>query len=262
MTNMDSELSTNFVYTENTRFRGIPYDLKPFYQQVRFYKCFYKDSSNTSNLKEYTQTNGRIMNYRNVTTFGKSFIFDKLDIAIDNRLNEMFAHSIVYANDERIKLQSYESKEVIGDTNWKSAIFKVNPQEQYYTLSYQLLEPLKLDLFTPSGYYTTITFPNDIVGLFNKPITLGSGELKIFDQFNTLIVTFTQADIVLVGNTFTINNSAFVKTLKNYYITISDGLFKGLGCSEFKITNTTDWTFTIGTGEYDSADYDTTNDYT
>jgi hypothetical protein len=93
------------------------------------------------------------MNYRNVTTFGKSFVFDKLDIAIDNRMNEMFAHSVVYANDERIKLQSYESKEIAGDTNWKSAIFKVNPQEQYYTLSYQLLEPLKLDLFTPSGYY-------------------------------------------------------------------------------------------------------------
>lgn len=262
MTNMDSELSTNFVYTENTRFRGIPYDLKPFYQQVRFYKCFYKDSSNTSNLKEYTQTNGRIMNYRNVTTFGKSFIFDKLDIAIDNRMNEMFAHSVVYANDERIKLQSYESKEVIGDTNFKSAIFKVNPQEQYYTLSYQLLEPLKLDLFTPGGYYTTISFPNDIVGVFNNTVTLGIGTLKIFDNFNALIVTFTQVDIVLVGNTFTIDNSAFVKTLKNYYITISDGLFKGLGCSDFKITNPNDWTFTIGTGDYEPSDYDTTNDYT
>ncbi len=155
MTSKDSELSTEFVYTENTRFRGIPYDLKPFYQQVRFYKCFYKDSANTSNLKEYTQTNGRIMNYRNVTTFGKSFVFDKLDIAIDNRLNEMFAHSVVYANDERIKLQSYESKEVIGDTNFKSAIFKVNPQEQYFTLGYQVYEPLSLVSFTPSGYYSS-----------------------------------------------------------------------------------------------------------
>lgn len=153
MTNMDSELSTNFVYTENTRFRGIPYDIKPFYQQVRFYKCFYKDSSNTSNLKEYTQTNGKIMNYRNVTTFGKSFVFDKLDIAIDNRMNEMFAHSVVYANDERIKLQSYESKEIAGDTNWKTAIFKANPQDEYFTLGYQIYEPISLVSFTPSGFY-------------------------------------------------------------------------------------------------------------
>jgi hypothetical protein len=95
------------------------------------------------------------MNYRNVTTFGKSFVFDKLDIAIDNRMNEMFAHSVVYANDERIKLQSYESKEIAGDTNWKTAIFKANPQDEYFTLDYQIYEPLSLVSFTPSGIYTS-----------------------------------------------------------------------------------------------------------
>lgn len=262
MTNMDSELSTNFVYTENTRFRGIPYDLKPFYQQVRFYKCFYKDSANTSNLKEYTQTSGRIMNYRNITTFIKSFVFDKLDIAIDNRMNEMFAHSIVYANGERVKLQSYESKEIVGDSNWKSAIIKVNPQDEYFTLDGQLLEGFTLDTFTPSGSYTVDLFPNDIIGVFNQVITLGVGTLKIYDQFNTLITTFTEDDIIVDGNLFGIVNSSFVKNLKGYYVLISDGLFKGDGCSDFKVTNPADLTFEIVGGQYDSEDYDTTNDYT
>jgi hypothetical protein len=94
------------------------------------------------------------MNYRNITTFIKSFTFDKLDIAIDNRMNEMFAHSIVYANGERVKLQTYESQEIVGDTNWKSAIIKVNPQEEYFTLDGQLLEPFTLDTFNPTGAYT------------------------------------------------------------------------------------------------------------
>jgi hypothetical protein len=261
MTNMDSELSTNFVYTENTRFRGIPYDLKPFYQQVRFYKCFYKDSANTSNLKEYTQTSGRIMNYRNITTFIKSFVFDKLDIAIDNRMNEMFAHSIVYANDERIKLQSYESEEVVGDTNWKSAKISLNPQDEYFTLGVQVLEDLTLDLI-PSGSYTVDLFPNDIVGTFNQVVALGVGTLKIYDEFNTLIVTFTEEDITLVDNEFTIDNSAFTKTLKSYYIIITEGLFIGLGCSSFKVSNINEFTFEIIGGQYDPEDYDTTNDYT
>jgi hypothetical protein len=261
MTNMDSELSTNFVYTENTRFRGIPYDLKPFYQQVRFYKCFYKDSANTSNLKEYTQTSGRIMNYRNITTFIKSFVFDKLDIAIDNRMNEMFAHSIVYANDERIKLQSYESEEIVGDTNWKSAKISLNPQDEYFTLGVQVLEDLTLDLI-PSGSYTVDLFPNDIVGTFNQVVALGVGTLKIYDEFNTLIVTFTEEDITLVDNEFTIDNSAFTKTLKSYYIIITEGLFIGLGCSSFKVSNINEFTFEIIGGQYDPEDYDTTNDYT
>ena len=261
MTNMDSELSTNFVYTENTRFRGIPYDIKPFYQQVRFYKCFYKDSANTSNLKEYTQTSGRIMNYRNITTFIKSFTFDKLDIAIDNRMNEMFAHSIVYANGERVKLQTYESQEIVGDTNWKSAIIKVNPQEEYFNLGVQLLEDLTLDLI-PSGSYTVDLFPNDIVGTFNQVVTLGVGSLKIYDEFNTLITTFTEEDITLVDNEFTIDNSAFTKTLKSYYIIITEGLFIGLGCGSFKVSNINEFTFEIIGGQYDPEDYDTTNDYT
>jgi hypothetical protein len=262
MTNMDSELSTNFVYTENTRFRGIPYDLKPFYQQVRFYKCFYKDSANTTNLKEYTQTSGRIMNYRNIITFIKVFVFDKLDIAIDNRMYEMFAHSIVYANDERIKLQSYESEEIVGDTNWKTATINVNPQDEYLTLGTQLLEGFTLDTFTPNSSYTVDLFPNDIIGVFNQVITLGIGTLKIYDEFNTLIVTFTQADIVVDGNLFGIDNSSFVKDLKAYYVIISEGLFKGDGCSNFKVTDPSELTFEIVGGQYDSEDYDTTNDYT
>jgi hypothetical protein len=176
-------------------------------------------------------------------------------------MNEMFAHSIVYANGERVKLQTYESKEVVGDTNWKSAIIKVNPQEEYFTLGVQLLENLTLSLI-PSGSYTVNLFPNDIIGIFYNSVTLGVGTLKIYDEFNTLITTFTEDDITLVDNEFTIDNSAFTKTLKSYYILISDGLFKGSGCSTFKITDPNDLTFTIIGGEYDPEDYDTTNDYT
>lgn len=262
ITSMDSELSTEFFYREVGRFRSIPYDLKSFYQRVRFYKCFYKDSSNNPNLKQYTQTSGKVMNYRNVTTFGKRFVFDKLDIGIDNRITEMFAHSIVYANGERMKLQEYSSEEVIGDTNFKTATFNLNPQGEYFDLPLQVLQPFEIITKEPSGAYTVDLFPSDIIAEFNQDITLGVGTIKIFDEFNTLITTFTQSDIVVVNNELTIDNSAFTPTLKSYYIIISEGLINGNGCNSFKITNPTDWTFTIGAGQYDPDDYDTTNDYT
>ena len=174
MTSMDSELSTEFVYREIGRFRGIPYDLKDFYQRVGFYKCYYKDSANVNNLKEYTQTDGKIANYRNVPTYGKRFIFDKLDIAIDNRINQMFAHSILYANGERMKLISYEPDEIVGDTNWKTATFNLNPQGEYFTLGVQVLEDLTLISFSPSGSYTaqevviTRTFNNKFSNIFGN----------------------------------------------------------------------------------------------
>jgi hypothetical protein len=105
-------------------------------------------------------------------------------------------------------------------------------------------------------------FPNDIVGTFNQVVALGVGTLKIYDEFNTLIVTFTEEDITLVDNEFTIDNSAFTKTLKSYYIIITEGLFIGLGCNSFKVSNINEFTFEIIGGQYDPEDYDTTNDYT
>lgn len=155
ITNQQSELSTEVIYKENGRFRSIPYDLKGFYQRVRFYKCFYKDSANQPNINLYTQTSGKQVSFRNVTTFGKRFIFDQLDIAIDNRITEMFAHSMVYLNGERAKLQEYTSEEVVGDTNWKTATFNINPQDESLTLGLQILEPLSLISFSPNGTYTS-----------------------------------------------------------------------------------------------------------
>ena len=106
-----------------------------------------------------------------------------------------------------------------------------------------------------------MNFPNAISATFNKPITLGVGTLKVYKD-NVLFLTFTQDDIVVVGSTFTIDVTNMFPDFGSYFIIISEGLFTGLGCSNFSIKNITDWTFTIGGGEYDSEDYDTTNDYT
>lgn len=106
-----------------------------------------------------------------------------------------------------------------------------------------------------------MNFPNQITATFSQPITLGVGTVKVYKD-NILFLTFTQDDIVVVGNTFTIDVTNLFPDFGNYYILISEGLFRGNGCSTFKITNPTDWTFTIGGGQYDPADYDTTNDYT
>jgi hypothetical protein len=262
ITNYRSHLTTRCEYSNFGRFKGIPYDLKPTTQTIRFFDCFYQDSANTKNIKSYTQTDGNIANYRDVTTFGKMYVFSFLDIAIDNRLNEMFSHDTVFVDGERIKIQTYEPAEILGDTNFKTATFSVNTQGQYSTLGYQLFEPLALLSFTPTGIYTDATFPSDIIGLFNQPVTLGIGTIKIYDEFNNLIITFTQNNITLSDNEFVIDNLGFDTIVKKYYVIISEGLFIGLGCNNFSIRNITDWTFEIVGGQYDPADYDTTNDYT
>jgi hypothetical protein len=106
-----------------------------------------------------------------------------------------------------------------------------------------------------------MNFPNAISATFNQPITLGVGTLKVYKD-NVLFLTFTQADIVIVGSTFTIDVTNLFPDFGSYFIIISEGLFKGIGCNDFSIKNITDWTFEIVGGQYDPEDYDTTNDYT
>lgn len=97
-------------------------------------------------------------------------------------------------------------------------------------------------------------FPNEISGTFNKHITLGIGTVKVYKD-NVLFLTFTQSDITIVGTTFTIDVSNLFPDFGSYYILISDGLFNGLGCDSFKINKTTDWTFEIGSAQYNKLSY-------
>ena len=106
-----------------------------------------------------------------------------------------------------------------------------------------------------------MVFPNQITATFSQPITLGVGTLKVYKD-NILFLTFTESDIVVVGSAFTIDVTNLFSDFGNYFIIISEGLFKGVGCSEFKITSPSEWAFEIVAGEYDPEDYDTTNDYT
>jgi len=102
-----------------------------------------------------------------------------------------------------------------------------------------------------------MTFPNDITFSFNKPSVLGVGTLKIFDNSNNLIVTFTESDISYSAGVYTIDNSAFVTDLGNYYVLISEGLFTSVGNEPFSVSDVNERTFSITDPDYDSSDYST-----
>jgi len=103
-----------------------------------------------------------------------------------------------------------------------------------------------------------MNFPNQISGTFNKAITLNTGTIRVFKN-NVLFLTFTEADIVVVGNTFTIDVSNMFPDNADYYILMSAGLFSnGIDLSN-AITDVTYWTFTIKNGSYANASYNNSN---
>ena len=105
-----------------------------------------------------------------------------------------------------------------------------------------------------------MNFPNEIIGTFNKNITLGTGFLKVYKD-NALFLTFDETDIVVTGNVFTIDITNLFPNNGDYYINFTTGLFIGSLFGEVYpgITNTTDWAFIITNGEYENTEY--SNEY-
>jgi len=104
-----------------------------------------------------------------------------------------------------------------------------------------------------------MNFPNEIIGTFNRNITLGTGTLKVYKD-NALFLTFDENDIEVEDNVFTIDVSNLFPNNGVYYINFTTGLFISIFGEVYQgITNTTDWLFSIGNGEYDVNDY--SNEY-
>ncbi len=100
-----------------------------------------------------------------------------------------------------------------------------------------------------------MNFPNEIVGTFNRNITLGTGTLKVFKD-NALFLTFTENDIEVEDNVFTIDVTDLFPNNGEYYINFTTGLFVSILGEVYEgITNTTDWTFIIGDGQYENTQY-------
>ena len=104
-----------------------------------------------------------------------------------------------------------------------------------------------------------MNFPNEIIGTFNRNITLGTGNLKVFKD-NALFLTFTELNIEVEDNVFTIDVTNLFPNDGNYYINFTTGLFISVFGEVYQgITNTTDWTFTISgiiaVGDFNSSDF-------
>ena len=104
-----------------------------------------------------------------------------------------------------------------------------------------------------------MNFPNEIIGTFNRNITLGIGTLKVYKD-DALFLTFTEEDILVEDNIFTIDVSNLFPDNGDYYINFTTGLFVSVFGEVYQgITNTTDWAFIIADGEFDGTEF--SNEY-
>ena len=150
-----TNVSSRFDYSNQTKIFGISYDLAPFYQSIRISNCYDNNSVNTKELKQYVTSQGLKVNYRNIVTFLRSYLIESLDYFVNDRLEVLFSHAIVYLNNERVVVNDYKVDERKGDTNFMGGEFVINKQNQKFTYSNQLFPDLMLISKSPEGIYTS-----------------------------------------------------------------------------------------------------------
>jgi hypothetical protein len=229
--------------------------------------CYDHTPVNTREVKQYTNSNGTQVNYRSITTFLRQYYFNALDYFINDRLEVLFSHSILYCNSERVTVSDFGIEERKGDSNWFNGEFTINKQGQTYTPEYQIYEGLEVVSLSPinGGIYTEASIlpiaEYSFQLLFNKAVSLiDTPNVKVYRDGILIIDVNNELQYGLTDNDLFISNLTSYATFTNgsYSIVIEPNqvfsgaeFWQGFGANE--------WTFEVVDGEYDNTQYN--NEY-
>jgi hypothetical protein len=267
ITNYKTELSTRFDYFNQTKIYNISYDLAPYKQSVRFMDCYDHTPVNTREVKQYTNSNGTQVNYRSITTFLRQYYFNALDYFINDRLEVLFSHSVVYCNSERVTVSDFGIEERKGDSNWFNGEFTINKQGQTYSPEYQIYEGLEVVSLSPinGGIYTEASilpiaeysfqlFFNKAVSLIAIPnVKVYRDGVLIIDVINEPQYGFADNELLIASLTSyaTFTNGSYSIVIEPNQVFSGAEFWQGFGANE--------WTFEVVDGEYDNTEYN--NEY-
>lgn len=172
---------------------------------------------------------------------------------------------VVYAEGVRItnKPQA-SSNDRLGYSNlFESSFNCFKNYNDTFEWDYQIVERLSLIDKVPLGLYTLASLPNSIIGTFNKNIVKNIGTIELLDKdTDALLSYYTEDDIVIVDNVFTIDITGVITSNGNYYLKISNDLFYS-GLEVFGgIDNNTEWSFTVANADFLGTDFNNDDFFT
>jgi hypothetical protein len=262
--------SNSFIVTDYYSELSSRFDFKNksdvYFQSIRIAKCYHQDIEDKNEFSEYTETSGKLVRYKNTTTNLDRYNIDAVDFALGRWLNELFNYDLIYLNSERVIVSEYKQGKRKGDTNFLDSDFLVNPQGQFYNWVYQLYEGLEIiqTLEFSNGAIFTLpsTETNNYLRLFfNKNITsfMGNAYIKKHSNATALPIDFVDlSDNVLIFNDINVGGQLeALPDANGEWSVIIEGQAKS-GSDVWNGFGFGEWTFTIADGEFDGAEFDST----
>lgn len=204
-----------------------------------------------------------IMKHSDDVLIARAFISEYCDNHGAKAFEYFRKMGVKYINNIRVTSLTQEIGDVLGSTNFFTANWKAYTIEsEYYVDSFQIARPFALTAFSPSGLYTLTSFPSTMTGTFNYPITLGVGNVTVYDENGSIFAIFPSTAITVAGNSFSINISGETWVNGNYYVNFPAGLFIGALGQTVAVTGDEAWTFSISDGDWLDGDWDSSDWFT
>lgn len=240
-------------YKSYSIYKGTNYVLADYYQSIRL--CgYYNAIAEKKESQTYTQLNGKVRKSRVIQDFAYTYEIDEINSFVYERLSIALESDLVFLNGQRItNLGELNAGERIGKTNFFSATFEIQFENEFYNDVNQFAPIFNYTELVPFNIYTLINIPTEGQAIFNYNIDFIGGTLKLYNYDTDILLN--EINISITDNYFTFTMPILPNG--NYYF-----LFENLVKSEYEaIVNITDkdvWTFSIQDGEFDNTEFDNT----
>lgn len=261
ITNESKHETTRFDYKSYSYFKGISYDVVDLYQSIRLNYWFDQVENETEVSDYYQISNGNTVSNRALYKQKENYKSEYTNRFVYERSNIMLISDVIYIDGIRVtnKPQVTAGERLNYSNIFEGSFSCYKNYDDTYTPTYQITDELGLISYSPNGSYTLVSLPNEINGSFNRNVTLGSGTIIIRKASdNSIIQTFTENDVDLVDNSFTVDISGLITENDIYTVTISKGLFLS-GCESF---DGIQWSFSTSLGSYNNTQYKSTQYFT
>lgn len=163
---------------------------------------------------------------------------------------------IKYINGIRCTSMTTSYETVLGSSNFYRAEWNAFMDEtEEYTDESMIANPYTLTPIAPTLSYTISSLPTTLSGNFTQNITLGTGNLIIYNSLNVAVAIYDQSAITVLGSGFSINISGDITVNDNYYVNFDSGLFVSVFGQTFALVSKTDWKFSVRNADFKAVDW-------
>ena len=239
-------------YKSYREYKGTNYVLADFYQSIRLFGYF-NAIAEKKDSKVYTEVNGKIRKSRVIQSFEYTFDLEDVNTNVYKSLAVALESDLVYINGLKAEiLETLTADERKGKSNIFDANFKCQLDDDHvYLDTFQIAPQLTYTNLQPFDIYNF--FPINGTAVFNYPISLGSGTLKLYTYDSDSLVS--EISISVTDNYFTFDLPLI--SLGKYYFLFDENLINS-NFGSISISNKDIWTFEVSEGQFDNTEYDNT----